>query len=346
MSTVWVQQTQYPKYTRFSQPFPLNKTEFFVVGSNRGTMMCDGIYKYNINTNKWSRIFEYDADFTLILYSAAYDSQQQIVYVYDQSVYDSQPQIISFNLKSKKMKSISKVSQSGCQFTQIWAGCKLHRIMNTYSAGGCHLAYDSEAQKFKTISHFEAFQLLYSHSLIYLPKNKSIFSFGGVKRSTVVIDETVLSAIYRFSFDDSKWQQLSIEIPMKLLHVAVAATRNERYIILFGGDTFADQVDGDIFTDNIFIYDTKKNTFTTSKVKCPLKSCFHALFMHDSIRDNVTSVGFVRDCFKRDEYIAMQPLPEYLIKIIVGYFCREQIYLIERFKGTQWKIDIDLIFAD
>ncbi len=47
----------------------------------------------------------------------------------------------------------------------------------------------------------------------------------------------------------------------------------------------------------------------------------------------------MRECF-----IDMQPLPQYLIKIICYYFSHEEIYLLEKHKsGAHWKINVDYI---
>ncbi len=63
---------------------------------------------------------------------------------------------------------------------------------------------------------------------------------------------------------------------------------------------------------------------------------------NNSTSDELKNFGFVNDCYKSEKFKNIQPLPQYLIKIICCYFCHEEIYLLERL-GAHWKINVDHI---
>eukprot|EP01084_Bolivina_argentea_P278829 476522_1 len=106
------------------------------------------------------------------------------------------------------------------------------------------------------------------------------------------MNDGMQNSIYQFSFIDSKWKQLNIKMPIKVSNFGLVSTKNEQFIIMLGGVTVGYEC-----SDNIFIYETRNNIITKSKMKCPMKRdlAYRAILMNNSNRDEMISFGFVND---------------------------------------------------
>eukprot|EP01084_Bolivina_argentea_P015582 29201_1 len=316
-----------------SQPCMVNNDEFVVVPSKASTYNGDGIYKFNIHKNEWIKIFCYDTNFKCCIGSTAYDNQHKLLHISDRS------RMVTFDLKTKnKVTSIGhQMERSQCIFVEN----KLHQICNVATPGntiqnGDHYIYNKTKQ-FQKITTFKSSMNLDGYRTIYLKSKKSIFLFGGWNGGWTNT-AGYQTSIYRFSCIDSKWKEFHIKMPMKLSHISVVATKNEQYIIILGGIT-----SGYGCSDNIFIYDIRNNIFTKSKMKCPKKGSYHAITINNSKHDEIATFGFVNGCYKAANFVGVQILPHYLIKIIGCYFCHEEIHLLRRDSGEHWEINVDHI---
>ena len=76
-----------------------------------------------------------------------------------------------------------------------------------------------------------------------------------------------------------------------------------------------------------------------------MKGMFHAIMMDNPDRDNLLVFGYIRDCFKKEEFKHIQQFPDYLIRLIGTWICNEWIHLIrldgEEERGMHWKIRLD-----
>eukprot|EP01084_Bolivina_argentea_P072619 131857_1 len=325
-----------------SVPVSINNDEFMVaLSKNDHFSNGDGIYKFNINKNKWIKIFDYDEKFMCNIWSSAYDNDNKLLYVCDPSHSQSYTsRILIFDLNTK-----TKVTITEEQFKQLFGFImiedKLHQICHMVSSNsemenGNHYIYNA-TQQFNKITTFKPLEKLFFYGLIYLKSKKAVLLCGGHKFGFVFQD-----SIFLFSCIDSTWKELSIKIPLKLSGFGIVATTNEQYVIILGG-----WCGGQLYSDHIFIYDTRNNTFSQSKIKCPVKGMYRAIIMNNSNRDEVVSYGFMRDCYKSENFINVQLLPENLTKIICCYYCYEEVYLLKKCQCTgtseHWKISVDYI---
>eukprot|EP01084_Bolivina_argentea_P071047 129213_1 len=85
----------------FSLPFVINNNEFMVAATASNLFDCDGdgIYKFNIHKNEWTKIFDYDKYFKCDSYSAAYDNKHKLLYICS----ISPPKMLSFDLQTSKV---------------------------------------------------------------------------------------------------------------------------------------------------------------------------------------------------------------------------------------------------
>eukprot|EP01084_Bolivina_argentea_P289214 496582_1 len=206
-------------FTYLTQAFVINNDEFIIASKKiyNNNYSGDGIYKFNIHKNKWIRIFDYDSDLQCTIASAAYDNKHKLLYCCD---YPST--MLIFDLKTKS-KVTTIAQQDKMYFRLIFVESKLHQICNVVPIihsspvqGGDHYMYDTTKQ-FNKITRFDSFKYLVNNDLIYLKSQKYIFSLGGLKRLNHQ------NSIYRFSFTDSKWEELNIKMPTALSSCGLVA---------------------------------------------------------------------------------------------------------------------------
>ncbi len=249
--------------------------------------------------------------------------------------------MIIFNFKTKTTTLSAESSKQ--VYSLIFVDNKLHKICCPYFDSRGHFVYNNHStNQFTKITSFKSVGNSLLHcSVIYLHSRKLILMFGGKETKNNTFQIT--NSIYQFSCPDSKWTKAQIEMPQKLEHFGLVATKNEQYIIILGGRTNFGVSSYYPYSNNIFIYDIRNNIFTKSKVKCPKKAKYHAIILNNSKRDELTCFGFVNKCYKKEQFEGVQLLPQYLIKFISCYFCHEEIYLLARATGHHWKINIDFI---
>eukprot|EP01084_Bolivina_argentea_P171131 296492_1 len=81
INSKWNKLLSFP-FINFSQPLVVNNDQFMVVSSNKSLCDGDGIYQFNTQKNKWTKIFDYK-NFECAPYSAAYDNKHKLLYICD-----------------------------------------------------------------------------------------------------------------------------------------------------------------------------------------------------------------------------------------------------------------------
>eukprot|EP01084_Bolivina_argentea_P031198 57747_1 len=217
----WNKSSSFPLRSILSQPLFVNTDEFMVVAS-KGFKIgydADGIYKFNIQKNEWTKIFHYDKNFKCIPYSVAYDYKHKLLYICD--IYKWWPRMLTFDLQTRN-KETSKTEEDTCYFGLIFVEDELHKIC---SRNGDHYIYD-KTKEFQKITTFKSLEYLVYYCFIYLQSQKSILLFGGYKLGGAQ------NSIYRFSCIDSKWKALNIKMPMESSQFGLVSTENEKHIII------------------------------------------------------------------------------------------------------------------
>eukprot|EP01084_Bolivina_argentea_P270758 460468_1 len=83
-----------------SQLIPINSVEFLVIPQK--AQKADGVYKYNVNDDKWTKIFDYDYDFNSTCHTAVFDKTNKIIYICNRNV------LIQYDLNSKSMTILAE----------------------------------------------------------------------------------------------------------------------------------------------------------------------------------------------------------------------------------------------
>ena len=117
------------------------------------------------------------------------------------------------------------------------------------------------------------------------------------------------------------------------------ATTDGRYILSFGGLQW-----GGTPIDSIMIYDVERKQCVESELKLPTKcaSCLTVL-MGDQNRDEQLAFGFVKRCYKAEDFKNMRVLPIALISLIGKCFAIEFVHSImgTSKQGLHYRINVD-----
>ena len=102
--------------------------------------------------------------------------------------------------------------------------------------------------------------------------------------------------IHSYSIKDNKWKLLDAKLPVPLKHPTCICSKDERYIITFGGNVNPPYIN----TDNIFIIDTESLEIKKSSLKCPSSDCFRACLVDDTQRSDLIVSGFINQYWNED----------------------------------------------
>lgn len=192
-----------------------------------------------------------------------------------------------------------------------------------------HIKYDLNAQTIKVLHKFmDIFDLSHigDHEIVRI--NNKILMFGGYD------GDHFLNNVYEYSIETNKWIQLNCIMPKRMIGFGCVPILNEEYVALFGG---GDDVEVD---DDIFIFSVQNKTFEQSKIKCPLAANFRAFAFNDRKKDKIITFGYMRDVWKQCKINDIFFPPEYLVKIIYGYYWNEFVHLFTNDNADHYIIDI------
>ncbi len=334
-NTIWNELLNFP-FSHFGPVTCLNDNEFIVLSQKYEQFNDngDGIYTFNIIKNEWNKIYNYDTNISYnCFWSSAYDNKNKILYGVscDLKTVDNDSKIFLFHLNSKI--STCLLQENKKYYEIIFVNEQLHQIGSIES--GNHFCFNNKQKYFQKISTLKKTANLMNFGNIYLPQNKILFIMGGYVPSLTIFQ--YCNTIWKYSTKTKHWCELKITLPVKLAGFGVVSTKNEQYIIILGGSISLGEG-----SDNIFIYDIIKNKFMISKIKCPEKAEYQAILFNNSLRDEILTYGYIKNCFKNPMFNNVQLLPTYLVKMIGVYYCLEQIHLIGR-KNKHWSINIDCL---
>ena len=154
------------------------------------------------------------------------------------------------------------------------------------------------------------------------------------------------SRTFKCSLSTNQFTLCHNMIPRSILWTqSIVCTANQEYLIFLGGCMRTDR-HNDYKSDQITIYNVKKRTFKKSAVVLPqgcgesiISSMEAATVMVSPHGDPLLTFGFVRESFKEQEFRHLQPLPRYLIDVIVKWQPSEYVHLVTR--SGHWKVHID-----
>ena len=327
LSAGWISLAKVP-FAFFSKPCNINHNEFVIAPSSNSS---SGIYKYNKTLNEWETIINYIGG-NHYIHGATINKTKKLFYVYDTAEYE----ILVYNLKENKLQNRIKNITFG-SYPRLF--CHKDEI-NIIGSAVQHAIVNQETHSLTTIfDHFD-FNFnqqtspicLEKHGIIYVKSQDRYLLFGGCDNCFLCFD-----TIFEFTVNSTqqKWKKLDVKIPEAVAAFGIVITCDDRFVIILGGHT-----DHQRQVDDIYVFDTKSDTFYKSKLKCPLKRRYHAVITGDLSRDNLLCYGYIRQCYKMNQFKEMLlPLPpSEIIQLIIKWVFNEDIHLIAWLKGDHWKI--------
>ena len=156
-----------------------------------------------------------------------------------------------------------------------------------------------------------------SHS-IYSRQKKIIYTVGGCDE-----DEEPLDSIYSYNLKTKEQTKLDLKIPGDGREMfGCTMTKNERYIIIFGGWTaFIDH-------DEIYVLDMEEFTVRKSNIACPKKAGCHVILMDDYTESKVIVNGFIRLIVK--QCTDMEFPCDDIILLIMKWVNEEMVYWLSK----------------
>eukprot|EP01084_Bolivina_argentea_P111923 199636_1 len=338
LSFDWIELESFPELSwKCSEIIKINGNEFIQFtsyGDHYG-------YKYDIVKNKWFKLqLNIPKDITATNVTSAFDQKTQNLYIYfgNKSSFDQKAKIIKTNLKTNETNITNNVRNVGHSGRGIVLNDQFHMI------GGCsssteHLLWDGNELK----SQFDfsigkslhvSFFYFSQPGIAHIPSKNSLLCIGGYSGKCH-------DWIYLYNTKCKTWTKLSQRLPVPMWFCGCVVSRNQKYVILLGGD----------YTDTIYVLDVATMKFRKSSIICPEKACVHAINMYDAEKDMLLTFGYIRNIFNLPQCNAMSFPPIYLINIISSYYSNEWIFVTtivkanlnheSKINGRHWKIKLD-----
>ena len=288
-----------------------------------------GLYKYNTISNEWKLILKYPAEFESAGHRICYDAESNAIYMYG-----IKSQMININLTTMKINVYATDYDVGYYPTLLMLNSKCHIILGRKSI--YHYKWNSNLNKMEEVFKFSQFENneaqdtyyfsiqsstpgLDAPGIIHIKSQNKLLLFGGWNPAN---PNQCSDEIFEYNINnkDVKWAKLDdVKLPLDMNDFTWVLSRNEEYLIIFGGE----DIDGDRI-ENIFILDLSSMQFYSSRIKLTCQGRAHAVSMHNE-RYRLLISGFVRNI--SNEYDMNIPMD--LVQLLGNYFATDTVYLLE-----------------
>ena len=211
---------------------------------------------------------------------------------------------------------------------------KLQVIMGSFHDK--HIEYDIEKKQCKELYQFKKYQDGLSEAAsIYLQNKGESWLMGGYDCDPCALKP--VDDVHLYSIKNNKWKLLDIKLPVPLCDCTCVCTKDERFIIIFGGEDSSD-----VLTANIFIIDTELLEIKESSIKCPMSDAFSACLVDETERSDLIITGFINECwteekFKNDDNLRY-PSND-IIRVILLFHSEQMVHLFKRYRAKgHWQI--------
>ena len=283
----------------------------------------DVIWKYHLMNHTWNKMMTYPKDLVSTKpHSAVFDKERECVYVCD---YEST--LYQVNCDTKELIVLSKTANfEECplmfkvnQDIHILGRNKRYNIFNTISNTLHELQYPVSWH-------------LSPHSVTMKGRN-SIITMGTKREQS---GKAVFSLI-EYSLTKNQWIEWDIKGLNNYL-AKIVKTKNEQYLILFGGWN----VEKCEYSKQIYVLDLKMKILRKSSIRLPLRFVFCSICEKTEIA-NLLVFGYVNQLWQTEEYLYIQSLPFYLIKLIEKWICFQYIHLVGQLQLNcrHWIMNVD-----
>ncbi len=219
-----------------------------------------------------------------------------------------------FDLNAMKMEIIEGLTYVGSNPILLMINNECHVILGSNSK--CHYKLNLNQKRLDLVYEFAHLSAgLHENGAVHIKSKNMLLLFGGYDYKT----DNQFNEIWKFDLSTgNKWVKLQdIKLPKKMSNFAWVLTKNEQYMIIFGGYC------GERMK-NIFILDLNEMKFYCSNVRLCDQGYPCAVSMHSGINSDLLIAGFIRNVSK--EYDMNIPLE--LMKLFHTFFDSEIVYLV------------------
>eukprot|EP01083_Nonionella_stella_P013682 38491_1 len=332
----WIQLEDYPNtyngsYTRLYVSSYAHNYEL-ICGYD---VLANGIYKYNFNSNQWTKIFECPMEDDHINHEYRYDIESVEFNENTDTIYvEASPTVKDRTTQRPQGKNI---------FLQIDSKTNHYQITNDDHGAvgsGTHAKHGAKTillrgKKYHPPSYITE---TWGYQLVYVPERNVLYVIGGMWDNFA---GTHKNAIWIYSLDDKRWMENDVSLSMGLSDFGCVLTNDQQYVIIMGGSYDVQEIDyheaehGE--TDNIYVWDLKHNTIKKSKIKCAVPAMYKACITPINMKSDIIVGGYWRKhCGKT---IVNTPLD--VIGVIQRmYDIGDFIHLFHVFSGGHWVISV------
>lgn len=177
--------------------------------------------------------------------------------------------------------------------------------------------------------------------------NAQLLAFGGFSCNNI---RNYHRGIWHYNLNVNGWTKLRANIPKQLQNFGICCINN-KYVMIFGGYSNGKK-SGYEANDDIYVYDIDNQVFTTSEIQCPdmqSKQVYaydevYGFHVEHNVKWEMIANGYTKKIWNESNLQDSLFPPQYLIKIIQGFYMQELVYLLNRY-GRLWSIKKRLLTA-
>lgn len=218
---------------------------------------------------------------------AAFDETNKIMYV---QIVDK---MIEIDLKNNTTKIAENITNIGYCARALVIDQQLHVIGGEWN-NKCHLIWSTAENKYDIMHTFDVAKIT-SAGMVYIRSKNIILLLGG-NVNTGYQEDYDSDEIYSYDMELKKWKELSVKLPMGLSYFGCTLSRNETYVIIFGGTSEYS------LRDDIFILEIETMQFKDCKIKCPKRCTYHAIAMGGTDKAVIITSGYIRNVWSMKDF--------------------------------------------
>ena len=297
----------------------INNNEFIVVVLDQNYQ----VHKYNIITDEFKLLVTCRNPVTSSYLSTCYDHINAVI----------------INIETKKMTSF----RASDEHIGINPRCVYTPKHGAHLLGGSrnnrHIIYNHSKKQRSVIWTFKGIRGTSAPGIIYLKSKESyskLIYFGGYQYGTA--RETDDMWQYVLSNELSMWKLMKCKLPRPMNSFGYVVTKDERYLIVFGGRATPPFIDDENMEAPIHVLDIEESKWYLSDIKCPSESMMEGIIMGDLGRDTILVYGYLR-AYKGTF------LPDVIMEMVVIFFALECVHLIDTYKGSHYNMSLRNILS-
>eukprot|EP00484_Ammonia_sp_Unknown_P016751 CAMPEP_0197041218 /NCGR_PEP_ID=MMETSP1384-20130603/17796_1 /TAXON_ID=29189 /ORGANISM="Ammonia sp." /LENGTH=491 /DNA_ID=CAMNT_0042472099 /DNA_START=36 /DNA_END=1511 /DNA_ORIENTATION=- len=215
----------------------------------------NGIYKYDVDKNRWSLFIKYPAEFFSQYHNICIDDSRHIIYLFNGAAGSNR--LWKIDIETHKFECI-ELSRTYWGSLSYLVNGQCHLFWGHQN--DAHLRWNDNASKFEVVHQFANLANgMMSFGMVYNHKEQYFLLFGGYKGKEAGRSD----AIWKYSMNEQEWQKLKVRMPQKMQSFASVVTDDCQFALIIGGSN------DEGLSDKIYILNLGSMQWKLSNVVCP-----------------------------------------------------------------------------